>query len=80
METKAVKDAIQREKELGKFMLHRYEDKLSRFEDKYDMTTEEFVEKFEKGELGDDQDFFEWFAAFKGKQHWKEKLDQLHVV
>ncbi len=80
MKTKAVKDAVRREKELGRYMLSRYKDKLSEFEDEYDMTTEEFIEKFEDGELGDDQDFFEWFAAFKGKQHWEEKLDQLHVV
>ncbi len=80
METKAVKEAVQKERELGRFMLKRYEDKLSKFEDKYDMTTDEFVEKFEKGELGDDQDYFEWFAIFKGNEHWKEKLDELHAI
>ena len=33
------------------------------FEKKYGMKTEEFYNKFVKGELGDDMDFFEWKAS-----------------
>lgn len=33
------------------------------FEQKYRMTSDEFLLKFESGELGDSQDFFDWFAA-----------------
>ncbi len=34
-----------------------------KFERKYAMTSDEFLLKFESGELGDSQDFFDWFAA-----------------
>jgi hypothetical protein len=33
------------------------------FEQKYRMTSAEFLLKFESGELDDSQDFFDWFAA-----------------
>ncbi|HLA35283.1 MAG TPA: hypothetical protein VJ001_10510 [Rhodocyclaceae bacterium] len=35
---------------------------LERFEQRYRMSTEEFQRRFSLGELGDDQDFFEWDA------------------
>ncbi|MEK6909572.1 MAG: hypothetical protein AABW61_00675 [Candidatus Aenigmatarchaeota archaeon] len=73
----AVKEAVQKEMELGKFVLHRYSTKLSRFEKKYNMATEKFIKKFEEGKLGDEQDYFEWFALFKTKKHWEDKLKQL---
>jgi len=41
------------------------------FEKKYGMKTEEFYEKFQAGELGDDMDFFEWKAL-------KEIYDELN--
>lgn len=33
------------------------------FEKTYSMKSEEFYVRFEKGELGDDMDFFEWSSA-----------------
>ena len=36
--------------------------RFRRFERKYPMTSEEFYERFSKGELGDSADFVEWFA------------------
>lgn len=43
---------------------------INYFERKYGMVTKEFFEKFLKGELGDDMDFFEWKAS-------KEVYDEL---
>jgi len=75
----AVKEAVSREFEIGKFALMRYSVKLSRFEKKYGMSTEKFVKRFEEGKIGDEQDYFEWFALFKAKKHWEEKLDKLQA-
>ncbi len=33
------------------------------FEQKYGMTSDEFLLKLESGELDDSQDYFDWFAA-----------------
>ena len=38
----------------------RYETQLADFEQKYQMTSEEFPTRFEAGDLGDDADWFEW--------------------
>lgn len=38
-------------------------DQLAEFEKRYDMSTEAFCERFERGELGDDMDFMEWAAT-----------------
>jgi len=36
------------------------------FEKRYGMSSDEFVDKFERGELGDDQDYFEWWGLVRG--------------
>ena len=38
--------------------------KLKRFEEKYNMVSEKFHNRFHRGELGDDEDFFTWDALF----------------
>jgi hypothetical protein len=30
------------------------------------MTSEKFLEQFDAGKLGDEQDFFDWYAAARG--------------
>lgn len=75
----AIKEAVSRELEISKFALMRYSAKLSRFEKKYGMNTENFVKKFEEGKIGDEQDYFEWFALFKAKKHWEDKVKQLQA-
>jgi hypothetical protein len=45
---------------------------ITYFERKYGMKTEEFYDKFIRGEAGDDMDFFEWKAA-------KELSDELEA-
>lgn len=75
--TDAVDSAIRKDLNEGRYVLEKFREKLEEFEDKYDMTSKEFIEKFESGEIGDDQDFFEWYAVYQSKQHWKEKTDKL---
>lgn len=43
--------------------LSDYQNICRQFEQKYRMTSDEFLLKFESGELDDTQDFFDWFAA-----------------
>lgn len=73
----AVASAVEKELDEGRFIMQRLRQRLNAFEDEYGMETEEFVEKFEEGEIGDDQDFFEWYAAYKGVKHWEEKTEKL---
>ena len=54
-----------------------YKEKLSYFEKKYEIGTQVFLKKFEGGELGDSEDFFEWFALAKAESHWVTKIKEL---
>lgn len=38
--------------------------KLKKFENKYNMKSEKAYEEFNKGKLGDEQDYFEWHALY----------------
>jgi hypothetical protein len=76
----AVEDAVDREAALGEFLLERYREKLDRFEEEHGMSTETFLDRFEGGELGDDEDFFEWRAVADAVDHWEEKLAELQAA
>jgi len=39
---------------------------IRELERKYDMNSIDFLEKFERGVLGDDQDFFVWWGLIRG--------------
>lgn len=75
-----IHQAIEKEISLGKYLLSGYSEKMKSLEKKYKITTSSFVRSFENGKMGDDQDFFEWFALYKGKKHWEEKLSALKTA
>jgi hypothetical protein len=41
----------------------RYKKETDIFEEKYSLKSEGFIKKFNNGEMGDDLDFFEWYAS-----------------
>ena len=41
-------------------------EELEGFEKRYEMSSDEFVAKFGHGELGDEQDYFEWWGLVRG--------------
>jgi len=43
----------------------RLEQQLADFERRYSLSSEEFYEKFERGELGDAMDFVEWSSTYE---------------
>ncbi len=42
--------------------IKKFEDFLIDFEKRYNMSSEEFYEKFNAGELGDDREYMRWYA------------------
>jgi hypothetical protein len=54
------------EQEISKYSLRqkiaKIEQKIQDFEQKYQMQSEDFFQRFQAGELGDSMDFFEWNA------------------
>lgn len=49
-------------------------------ESAHQMTSDEFLVRFERGELGDDQYLFDWFAAKEGLDYWSQRHQLLNKV
>lgn len=47
------------------------------FEKKHKMTSEKFLERFDAGKLDDEQEFFDWYAAARGLNLWRERYEIL---
>jgi len=52
-------------------------EKLKRFENKYNMSSEKFHERFHQGELGDSEDFFVWDALFEMNKRISVRIELL---
>ncbi len=57
-----------------------YEQICLEFEQQFNMTSDEFMRQFESGHLGDDQEYFDWYAAKRGLDIWRERRDILAGV
>jgi hypothetical protein len=55
----------------------RYEQSLTAFEQRYEMTSEIFYRRFEAGELGDAMDFFEWSGLYELHRYMATKIQRL---
>jgi hypothetical protein len=57
------------QREIGKYSITKQitelQDKLKSFENQYQMESEYFYQRFQKGELGDSMDFFEWNTYYE---------------
>lgn len=75
-----LKSSFERELKVAKFKLDRYSQICKHFEEKYEMTSEEFMRRFEGGKLDENDDFFDWYAAKKGTEIWGKKYQILTGV
>ena len=70
-----IKSSLNIEENILNLGLSKWKNKLKEFEKEHKISTEKFVSKFNKGELGDDKKWFEWMFAYKAYNHVKGKLD-----
>ncbi|MBI2470022.1 MAG: hypothetical protein HYV59_02090 [Planctomycetes bacterium] len=47
------------------------------FENKYNLSSDEFYKLFQEGRMGDEEDFFEWKALIEGIQEWAHTKESL---
>ncbi len=55
-----IKSSLELKKRALEFNLTRYREHLEMFEKQYNMSSKNFLKKFDSGELGDDPQWFEW--------------------
>jgi len=60
-----VRDSINREIILLESKISLLNSEIKLFEEKYNMTSPEFQKKIDQGDIGDSQDFFEWWGLKK---------------
>jgi len=72
-----IDESIASRLEFAQRRLAAYQASCATFEQRYRMGTHEFLEKFEAGTFGDQQEWFDWYAAAEGKKLWSRKHDIL---
>ncbi len=75
-----IKDSIHREIILLESKINLVKNEIKQFEEKYHISSSEFLKKFEKGDLGDSQDYFEWWGLIKGLKTLEERLKKAKAV
>ena len=77
-----VKSGLAIEENILKMSLEEYRKDLKTFERKYKMSSEEFIQKFESGDLGDDAKWFDFLFAYRAYEHVRKKLklvEEIHI-
>ena len=75
-----VKQSLEHELVLLQSKQSYLKEEIRRLEEKYDMASKEFIEKFDSGEIGDDQDYFEWWGLLHGLDATDKKLETTRSV
>jgi hypothetical protein len=68
--TAEIKESLEREFNICSKAIRFYKRQIEALEKKYRINTSLFLKKFEKGEMGDEQDFFDWYAFHKLLSNW----------
>ena len=71
-QTTEIKLSLKREYDLYSNAMAFYKTTLKELEQKYQISTEAFLKRFESGQLGDDADYFDWYAFAKLLAKWKK--------
>ena len=75
-----LKSSLELKRKTLEFNLEHYRERLRDFEKRFGMSSSEFISKFNKGELGDDQHWFEWEYLVEAYQETKRQLALLEQV
>lgn len=78
--TTEIKESLEREFNICANTISFYKRRIKALEKKYSMTTSSFLKKFEKGEMGDEQDFFDWYAFHKLLSSWTSTKNALQPL
>jgi hypothetical protein len=75
--SRSIGKIIEYEKENTIKEVNMLKKELSRFERTYQMSSKDFFDRFEKGDLGDKEDYFEWSAMY---QMYEKSVDRLNIL
>jgi hypothetical protein len=73
-------NALRHEVDLASARCSYFERACRAFEARHQMSSEEFMRLFESGALGDDAEYFDWYAAKRGLDLWERRFRILSGV
>lgn len=76
----AVNFALRQETEQARMRSAHYEAICKSFEAVYGQSSAEFMQRFDDGDLGDDVDYFDWYAAKRAYDLWSRRFSILSGV
>ena len=77
---KVLGSALRNETDLAEARRAYFERTCRAFEQQHQMTSEEFMPLFESGALGDDAEYFDWYASKRGLDLWERRFRILSGV
>jgi hypothetical protein len=75
-----VSDALEKQSAFAHARFKKFARECRTFEERFDMASEQFFDRFEAGELGDDEQWFDWYAAYRGRMLWEKKYNILRGI
>ncbi len=78
--TKEIETSLKREYSLCSNAILFYRKTIKEFEVKYKISTRAFLKKFEKGQLGDEPDYFDWYAFANLLAEWQKTKSAIHTA
>lgn len=76
----ALQTALNREALLARARRKTYERSCQEFEALFSLSSDQFLTDFEAGKLGDDPEYFDWYAAKRGFDLWDRRSKILDGV
>jgi hypothetical protein len=77
---KVLDSALRHEADLADARRAYFERTCRAFEQQHQMSSEEFMQQFESGALGDDAVYFDWYAAKRGLDLWERRFRILSEI
>lgn len=78
--SEVIREALAYHERIAKYKIKKYSGICENFEKRYEMESDLFMEIFETRELGDNNDFFDWYAAKRGIDIWNKRLKILSAI
>lgn len=72
--------ALEREKKMCEIAIARLHEKVHMWENQFGWSTHMFLQKFNSGEVGDDVEYFRWYALAQAIREWQLTYDALQEV
>lgn len=76
---RALEKLLRHEAEQSQAQLSQLEADLAEFERRYDLSSDEFYQRFQAGHMGDDMDFVEWASLVQMSTNLKQRLELLQA-